>query len=37
MIKVSEFKERREKLYNKLNDESVLILYSGVAKKKKCR
>lgn len=34
MIKVSEFKERREKLYNKLNDESVLILYSGVAKKR---
>ena len=34
MIKVSEFIERREKLYSKLKDSSVLVLYSGVAKKR---
>lgn len=32
MIKVSEFAERREKLYKKLDNDSLLILYSGVAK-----
>lgn len=29
MIKVNEFIERREKLYRQLEDNSLLILYSG--------
>lgn len=33
MISVKEFKERRYKLYSLLEDNSVLILYAGVAKK----
>ena len=32
MIKVSEFKERREKLYRNLDDDSCLVLFSGVPK-----
>lgn len=34
MIQVKEIIERREKLYDCLKDNSVLILYAGVAKKK---
>lgn len=34
MIKKEEFIERREKLYSKLDDHSVLILFSGVSKKR---
>lgn len=34
MISVKEFKERRNNLYQKLEDNSVLILYSGHAKKR---
>lgn len=33
MISVKEFKDRRNKLYSLLEDNSVLILYAGVAKK----
>lgn len=33
MVSVKEFKERRAKLYNQLNDGSVLVLYAGVSKK----
>ncbi len=33
MISVKEFKDRRTKLYSLLEDNSVLILYAGVAKK----
>ena len=34
MIKVGEFKQRREKLYRELDDNSMLLLYSGVGKKR---
>ena len=34
MISVKEFKERRTKLYNQLDDHSMLILFAGEAKKK---
>lgn len=34
MIQVKEFKLRRERLYNNLKDDSLLVLYSGVAKKR---
>lgn len=33
MISVKEFKDRRNKLYSLLEDNSVLILYAGIAKK----
>ena len=33
MISVKEFKERRTKLYSLLDDNSILILYAGIAKK----
>ena len=33
MISLKEFKDRRAKLYQTMDDNSVLILYSGVAKK----
>jgi Xaa-Pro aminopeptidase len=33
MIKTKEFAERREKLFNKLADDSLVILYAGIAKK----
>ena len=32
MIKVSEFKDRREKLYRNLDDDSCLVLFSGISK-----
>ena len=34
MIKVEEFKERRNKLYDLLEEHSVLVLYSGVSVKR---
>ncbi len=34
MIRTSEFVERREKLYAKLNDHSLLVLFSGRSKKR---
>ena len=34
MIETSEFQKRREKLYEKIDDNSILILYAGVSKKK---
>lgn len=33
MINVKEFKDRRTKLYSLLDDNSILILYAGIAKK----
>ena len=34
MIEVKEFANRREKLYESLDDNSILILYAGVSKKR---
>ena len=34
MIKASEYKERRERLFEKLNDNSVAILFAGVSKRR---
>lgn len=33
MISVAEFKERRNKLFEKIQDDSIVILFSGVPKK----